>query len=269
MVTDIQLLVDYVRIVFSLLLMTVLSIQDLKSREVSSTLVYTYLCISVFVFVISTLLSELSIELRLFYFIVTMSITTGVLSLLYFYGLVGDGDVYVASAVGLCFTYPDAYKTTLTRQGVLPPSLVILLYSTMASILLSFINLLANLSRHREELEGIPLQYRILLPLVAFPIKIEDYLSGRYKYVYPIQIFEIDETGNVKTCFRLLVNLDKEYKNHIKDLVARGLLKGDQHLWVTYGLPMILFINIGLIAFLVLGDKPLLHLLRLIVGSPL
>lgn len=254
-------LISYMRLFVTIAVLSILSIQDVKNREISSTLVYSYLGFSIVVFIIHSITNDLSFDLKLFYSLVSFASTTGVFLALYFVGLVGDGDVYVSSALGICFTYPDAYTITIVGEGVFPPPLIIILYSTSVSLLLMISYLITNIFKNRDEIRRVPFKYRLILPLVAKAVKIGDYIEGKYKYFYPLEILRIDAENKLSTEFRLFVELREDYRMYLKDLVRKGLIHKDDRIWVTYGLPMILYMYIGFILFVLLGDRPLLILL--------
>lgn len=136
-----------------------------------------------------------------------------------------------------------------------------MLYSSIAPVTLVFINLVANLSRHIDKIKEIPGCYKLIIPLVARPVRLGDYLSERLRYYYPIEEFELDREGFLRKRFKIMSGLDKRHREYISDLLLKGIVSENHHIWVTYGLPMIFLIYIGLLILILLGDRPILYIL--------
>lgn len=115
---DYHYLLVYSRLLSSLAFLGLLGVQDLKRREVSPSIVFMYLGVSASLFVFSTVTLRMPAEQKLLYSLVSLTVTLGAFISLYMRGLVGNGDVYVSSAIGLCFSYPDIYSVTFAGRGV-------------------------------------------------------------------------------------------------------------------------------------------------------
>ncbi|MEM4005181.1 MAG: prepilin peptidase, partial [Desulfurococcaceae archaeon] len=129
-------LVEIVKIVSTLITLVVLSIQDWRTRELDGRIVYSYLMLSILMFFTSTMISHLPLETLLFYTFFSVVTTSGLFILLYITGLAGDGDVYVATSLGLMFPYITSYKFTLQRIGLLPPCMVVVFYASAFALVL-------------------------------------------------------------------------------------------------------------------------------------
>lgn len=262
MLGDVFTLLAYAKLFISLIVLGVLGIQDLRSRNISPHIVYVYVGFSISIFIVSSIITPLNSILKIFYSFISLLVTLGAFTLLYMYNLVGDGDVYVSSAIGLCFSYPDIYDVTLIKHGTLPPSLVILLYSSVVPAIYMLVNLVVNIIKHIDKIHETPSWYRVVFPLIARPVRIRDYLEGGLRNHYPLEIFELDERkGRLNRYFTISSSLSEDLEKRIRDLVSKGLISENQYIWVTYGLPMVFLMFIGLIVFIAVGDKPVLMLL--------
>jgi len=70
--------------------------------------------------------------------------------------------------------------------------------------------------------------------------------------MYPLEDFEITDDGNKKRKLLVYPNYDER-----EDIIARlkeNILNQESEVWVTPGLPFLIFITIGLIVALIYGD---------------
>jgi Archaeal Peptidase A24 C-terminus Type II. len=125
-------------------------------------------------------------------------------------------------------------------------------------------NVLLVIMRYKGALEKLPRGYRIIVPLLGRPVKIRDYLNGKFKHYYPLQSFTIDgEKLTVK--FRLVTGVNNAEIDDLRSIVERELLNPDDYIWITPGLPFILYLLIGFTLVLLVGDKPLLTLISRVI----
>lgn len=253
-------LVDLVKVVSTLIALGVLSIQDLKTRELSALLVYAYLFTSIALFAISVIVSDMVLPLLIIYAAFSLMASAGLFTVLFKLGLVGDGDVYVSLALGLTFSYPSLYRFTLSPTGILPPSLVVILYAALTSMALMLVNAIVVFTKYRSLLSALSAKHKVFLPLISKPVKLRDYLSGKLRHYFPIQTFTVSSSGVVVE-YKLLTRVDVDEVSKLKQLLDRGLLSPEIYIWVTPGIPFIFHLFLGVVALIVFGDKPLVHLL--------
>ncbi|MEM1830432.1 MAG: A24 family peptidase C-terminal domain-containing protein [Desulfurococcaceae archaeon] len=258
-------LVEIVKIVSTLITLVVLSIQDWRTRELDGRIVYSYLMLSILMFFTSTMISHLPLETLLFYTFFSVVTTSGLFILLYITGLAGDGDVYVATSLGLMFPYITSYKFTLQRIGLLPPCMVVVFYASAFALVLMIANSTWVLIRYRDAVSRIPLKYKFIIPLIGRPVRIREYLRGKYKYYYPLQFFEVRNEG-VLVYFKLFTSINSKEVSSLHNLINKGLLSMDDYIWITPGLPFILYLLIGFILMLVFADKPILFIISKIIS---
>ncbi|MEM4487778.1 MAG: A24 family peptidase C-terminal domain-containing protein [Desulfurococcaceae archaeon] len=257
---------EVVKMFLSIAILFVLGIQDLKSRELSETIVYLFLCCSLIGFIVSTfILGSMQPILRLAYATISLLVTIGVFLTLYKLNLIGDGDLYISTSLGLMFPYPITYRATLVRTGILPPSLIIVLYASMLGIIFSAINAVIVISRHKESLDAMPTKIKMIIPFIAKPVKLIDYLEGKVKHCHPIQVFKV-VNGKVISEYKFLIDINQDINEEVKDLINKGSLSPNIYLWVTPGLPYVFHLLLGLIMLFILGDSPVLLLIFKLFG---
>jgi preflagellin peptidase FlaK len=190
----------------------------------------------------------------------SLTIAPALFTLLYVKGLMGLGDVYVATGLSLSFTYPVLFNETgLPGTPVTaPPIILIILYACASVIIYSIGKALYIAARHRDLLKGLKPAEKILLPIIAKPMTVEEYLGTRF--FYPLTIIE-EDGGAVKQRVRLSYDVEKEdYREHqarLKTLVEKGVVKPETRIWVSHGIPFLTLMLLGFAIFIVLGDKPL------------
>lgn len=263
-VSSFEVALNLSKLVISVVMLAILGVQDLKSRELNARFVHIYLFSSATAFIVSTFFVEDIPPIgRLIYSAFSLVTCGGLLALLYKIGLVGNGDVYVSTALGLMFPYPSAYKLTLASAGILPPSLVIMLYASLLGALFAAINAVIVTSRYRAVLSKVPGKIKLVLPFIARPIKLIEYVEGRARHYIPVQAFRVIN-GRVVSEYSLITNLSRG-PDELKALVSRGVLSPDTYVWLSPGLPFVFYLFIGLVAMAILGDKPVILLLLMLV----
>jgi len=255
-------ILEYAKIVFTLLFLARFSIEDYRKREVNDPEVYAYVAGSAVFYALSTLIiiSNLPPAYTAVYTALSITIAPVLFTLLYLKGLMGLGDVYVATGLSLTFTYPVLFNETGLpgTPAIAPPVILIILYACASIIIYSAGKALHILTRHRDMLKNLSLTEKILLPIIAKPMTVREYLETRF--LYPLTVFE-EEAGAVKQKIRLSYDVEKEdYREHqarLKTLVEKGLVSPEAKIWVAHGIPFLTLLLLGFTTYLVLGDKPL------------
>ncbi|MEM0470542.1 MAG: A24 family peptidase C-terminal domain-containing protein [Desulfurococcaceae archaeon] len=264
---NLSLLVDAVRVAATLLALGVLSIEDLRTRELSARIVHAYLAVTTALFIVSFITGSGSFTLLVVYAAFSLLVSAGLFTSLYKLGLVGDGDVYVAIALGLALFYPSIYRFTLPLEGMLPPSLVAIFYAALTSMFLMLVNAVRVLAKYRGVLSALSTKYKIILPFVSRPVKLREYLNGVLKHHFPVQEFTVSGT-EVLVRYRLLARIDEDQASVLRKLVDQGVLSEETYIWVSPGIPFIFHLFLGVLLLLVLGDVPLVHLLMKLFSRP-
>jgi preflagellin peptidase FlaK len=255
--------VEALKTTVSLIVLLVLSIQDYRTRELDARIVYLYLAFSICISLASFLTVEIPTLLKLFYYIVSLSTTGGLFFILYKSGLIGDGDLYTTVSLGFLFPLPSTYQFTIYNppgSGILPPSIMIVLYGSISVIILMIVNATFVLVKYKFIVARTPLKYAVILPFLGKPVRVSDYVEGKYRHYYPLQYYRV-VNGGVVVEYKLVTRVLGEDGKDVSSLLERGFVKPEDYIWVSPGIPFILYLLVGFIMLLILGDYPLIAIL--------
>ncbi|MEM1611661.1 MAG: A24 family peptidase C-terminal domain-containing protein, partial [Sulfolobales archaeon] len=155
-------------------------------------------------------------------------------------GMMGLADPIAMAIVALLIPKPPGYL-------LLPPSLVILALSTISMVMglvipISILNL-RSMGEIRRRCGS--LYKAVIVHMTGFPIRAERFIATRF--LYPL-IYPNLENGSIIWRCRESFDIDEDpsiYRGAIRELIEKGLLKGDERIYVTWGVPYILFILLG------------------------
>lgn len=232
----------------------ILGYYDLKSRNIPDALVYSYLATGLVVFSVNTayMFGHLPLLFLLAYPVFSSLVTTLPLYILYRFRYVGDGDVFVVLATGLVLSYPSTYCGTVQRFGIIPPGLVVLLYSSFVVVARIVYDVLVNLIKYRTHVQRLPGIYKFIVPLLARPARVSDLRSGTCGHVFVVEFFE-EVNGQIKRSFRFAPKIADE--NDLRRAMAILERYRVEYVWVTPAHPFVSCMFMGLVLFAVLGDS--------------
>ena len=174
-----------------------------------------------------------------------------VLTLIAFAGLtlvclIGLGDLVAYAAVVAAWPW---------GWSLLPLPLTTLLYYALASLTLMAYNIAANLldPEARRALKREPLARRLYLLLTARLVPVEKILGGSWW----IPLIEGGER-------RVVCSTEVDPSDVVREAIEKGMLRKEDRVWATWGIPALPLMLIGLLAALAIGDKPILYLLRVL-----
>jgi preflagellin peptidase FlaK len=247
-------IVQYLSVFVTLVFFALASVFDLRTREVPDWvwLVYgpiglTLTAIWLFLNSSETLLAVLSIGLT----------TLLSIALLYF-GVFGGADAKAIICLGI--TLPLAPSSYVTLVGYVQPffPVVVVIMGFVCSVSVVFwIGLRNLLSRSRghnlfEGLDNESLPTRVLAALTGYPTDISRLRSSFY--LYPIEEVVEDTTGAHRR-FHLFFSAETDRDQMISDFTnSLGKVGSPSRVWVSPGLPMLLFMFVGLVITLITGD---------------
>ncbi len=171
-------------------------------------------------------------------------LTLGVFAGLALLCMVGLGDLVAYAAV--VAAWPWGWR-------LLPLPLTTLLYYALASLTLTAYNVAANLldPRARKALAEEPLGKRLYLLLTARLMPVERILQGSWW----LPLIEEGEK-------RVVCSVDVEPRDVVREALEKGVLRRGGYVWATWGIPALPLMLAGLLAAIILGDKPILRLLH-------
>jgi prepilin signal peptidase PulO-like enzyme (type II secretory pathway) len=250
---DAPLALELLAEVLCLIALSYASYLDVKFREVEPAYWYAWLRIlaplgfAEAYTLYKTGFSALTPRQFTLYVAVSNTAAIGVAYGAYAAGLLGGGDVLAVALVSLA--------DPIITRSILVPSLLSLLYGSLAALLVTLYFCTLNLSRNRGLLQELARRKGAFTALKAcftsYPARVGEALSKGWLYPATWEVGEYN-----------LVEADPpEILSQLAE--ERGF---EETVWVTLGLPQVLFIAIGFTLSLIIGDKPLQALLTLIKG---
>ncbi len=229
----------------TLLALSAASIMDYKYREVEPAYWYAVLRIAIPLGALYMIACKPPLPLRVYLGMDAAAL--GIAAAAYLAGLLGGGDVLAVAVIA---------AATPARLGELVvPSMLALLYGGLAAALIPLAYCVLNVSRYRGLLARLARERGAARALQAcfsaVPVRVSEAL--RRPWLYPAS-WEVGERYSI---------VEANPPDMLAEIAAeRGL---DAVIWVTPGLPLVVFITIGYIATLVLGDKPLTLIIQAIL----
>jgi len=233
------------RVVLSIAMLCYASYRDVKTREVSDAVWILFggigVLINGYAIISGTLIwNTLLIAVG---FSAIFSLLTGYL------GFFGGADILAFIVISFLnpVTPQVGFNLILFRPLLFPLSVIT--NSVLIAASSVFVVLVVNIATTRNHFEGYT-------PTSPFT-KIILLLTGRRKEIcnvkgppfeYPLE--KINEDGSVSLFIRSNFLDDKAASDTFYELKSRG----KSHVWVSYGLPFLLFLTIGFFSALILGD---------------
>jgi len=231
------------------------SVFDLKTREVPDWVWMGYGPIGLVLTLIGLSLNSSYLILAIF----SVGMTTLLSFALLYFGLFGGADAKAIICLGM--TLPLIPSTYGTLVGYVHPffPIVVVVMGFVCSISVAFWLGLRNLSSRLREgarmFEGLrhePWWTKLLAALTGYQTDVSRLRST--VYLYPIEEVVEDSTGAHRR-FRLFFSAEADREQMVSDFVkSLDKVGSPSRVWVSPGLPMLLFMFIGLIITLTAGD---------------
>jgi len=262
-------ILDSARVLLSLSFLSYASWSDWKNREVSNKV---WIVFAPLAFALTTVQYVLFAQWLLFYYAVCFAVTFVLSTVLFYAGAFGGADAKALICLALALPYYPVYLLpNLTFfSSILPLPITVFSNAVLLAAFSAVYALLRNsLWKLRTEaklfagFENESVWRKILVLITGY--KVELATLERSAHVYPLEDIAAKETGEDER--RLLVFPKDETRETI---VARILSAGREgkiqnDVWITPGLPLLIFITAGLIIALLFGDIVWLFL-RLILA---
>jgi preflagellin peptidase FlaK len=260
-----QEILSAARVAVSLAFLIYASWSDYKTREVTNKVWAVYAPIALALSFIEFIFFA---PAALPFFGLSAGVTIGFAFLLFYTGAFGGADskAFMCIALALPF-FPSMIFTPLLVGGLSPLSQVIFPITILSNaVLLAALSALYLLTRNlaRKASAGKPLfegtlaqeslgkKILVLLTGQKFPIAT---LRAKW-HIYPMEDITLDENGENVPKRKLLMVPKDEGRDEIIQRLSKAAEEGkiDSKVWATPGLPMLIFVTIGLVVALTLGD---------------
>ena len=246
---------EYVSVIITLVVLTFASISDLRTREVSDKLWLVYGPVGFALTIYRTLMEP---QVLLF-----TAISIGISILLafavVFFGLSGGADAKALICLGLTVPLPPRVMTP--ALGFVHPffPVVVFIVAYIASLSVMAWILARNLilfSKVRSEmfagLEREPTWKKCLAFITGYPTQISVLRSTFY--LYPMEKVVEDRDG-VRRAFQVYSNADVDREQLLSEFdVSMKKVGSPSTVWVTPGLPLLVFMLVGVVIALTVGD---------------
>jgi preflagellin peptidase FlaK len=258
-----QALLSAMKILVSLVFLTYSSWSDYRTREVSNRVWLLYGPAALILSLAEFVLYEPS---RLPFFGLSFGLTAFIAFVLFYSGGFGGADSKALMCIALALPFiPEITSVPLLSSGISPLSQIFfpltvfsngVLLAAASALYLFFYNIIWHIRNKQKLFEGSlsheSFGKKILVLITGYraPIaKIEEKW-----HVYPMEKI-VDETETpIKRKFVIVPKEEgrTEIMSHLSNAVKSGKING--HVWATPGLPLLIFLTIGLILALVFGD---------------
>ena len=252
-------ILDGARIILCFSFLIYASIRDYKSREVSNTVwaIMGPLALAITGFQFLVFSSE-PLQLIISY-VLSFAITSGLAISIFYFGGFGGADAKALMCIALALpVYPGYLLSKPT--GFVSPLFPITIFTN--SVLLGalsvfyalFRNLLWKLRNNGDVFDGLEtesLGHKILALFTGYKISVSKLEKG---FMYPLEDVQVTEGEEPKR--KLLVFPKDEERDEIVARILKNVEKEklEYGVWVTPGLPLLIYITLGLLIALTYGD---------------
>ncbi len=244
-----------IRLTSAIILFTYASWSDWKYREIDDKIWMIMTLIGLISIIIELTTTHInSYELILMIISIALSFTIGFT--LFYLDLFGGADSKALMALSILIpTSRHIGLRNYNSHPIIPLAMLnnSIILSLSVSILILIKNLIDIIEGEKifEEIENINLLKKILIIITSYRIPIEKLRSK--KFIYPIEEISI-HNGKIKrqVKIRIGISFGEEELEKILEYADKGLISGK--IWVTPGLPMIIFIFLGFIISILFGD---------------
>ena len=253
------------RVAVTLVFLIYASWSDYKTREVSNRVWAIYAPIALALSLAELLLYESS---QLWLFGLSVGLTVGFALLLFYSGGFGGADSKALMCIAMALPFfPQALLTPILPGGLSPLSQTLfpvtilsnaVLIAAASAVYLLLRNLARKATTRKPLFEGTLAQESIgkkILVLVTGQKFSISTLKAKW-HVYPMEDIAQEENGENALKRKLVIVPKDEGRDEIVARLSEAAEAGkiDSKVWATPGLPMLIFITVGLVIALSLGD---------------
>jgi len=247
--------VEWAALLVSVGALVVASVSDLKTREVSNRVWLVYGPLALLLFIARTVFSLVDLRILLD-LLVSASVTIVVAFLLFQFGTMGGADSKALMCLGLALPVPPGIISSWWQAPfpLYPYPVSILANSFLLSIASGVFILARNLVKgtNFQGFERESILRKVMVLFTSYKTSFSILQSSNY--LYPAEQVDLVEAKPVRH-FRLLSSAEEERGKLVSSLEnykAQGLFSDG--VWVTPGLPHLVFLTASLVTVLLVGD---------------
>ena len=255
------------KIILSLTFLVYASWSDYKTREVSNRVWAIYAPLALLLTLTELFIFEHDFLLKIFLFGLNFSITAAFAIILFYSGGFGGADskALMCIALALPFSTEILFKPIFAlgvspiSQNLFPLTIFSnsVLFAAISGLYMILRNLFQRAKTGRKLFEGSlrneSIGKKILVMITGYKIPIAN-LEEKW-HVYPMEDIE-QEDSEIPLKRKLVVMPKDEGRDEIVERLSKAISNGkiSAQVWATPGLPMLIFVTIGLIVTLLMGD---------------
>lgn len=249
-------ILDGARVILSLTILTYASWSDWKNREVSNRV---WIVFAPAAFALTAVQYVVFEQHLLFYFVLSFTITSVIATALFYAGAFGGADAKALMCLALALPNPIYLLPSVAFFSPILPLTVFsnaVLLAVFTVVYALFRNALWKIRKDARLFEGFENESawrKILALATGYKVQLAT-LEKKNAHVYPLEDYTIKETGGDERRL-LLFPKDETQETIVARLLSAGREgKIQDGVWVTPGLPLLIFITAGLVIALLFGD---------------
>lgn len=254
------------RVLLSLFFLVLSSWQDMKKREVSNKIWAVYGPAGLVLLVMQFFFGSGSVrEGDLILWLASFGLTTTVALILFYTGFFGGADSKALICLAIALpVYPSFVIKHVTTYVFFFP-LAVLVNSVLGASLLTIIIVCYNLSQVLrkeklfEELENEPFWTKAIAFATGFRVNAEKMKGSSFYFL--LEQFSREEKGIIRR-LKVTPRLDDDPQKEAQQKEILNEIHGK--IWVTPGLPFLVFVTAGFIVALIAGDFTSWLILRIV-----
>ena len=259
-----QTILAAAKVTLSIALLLYASWSDYKTREVSNRVWAFYAPLALALSLAELLLYD---PAKLPFFGLSFGVTAAFAILLFYTSAFGGADSKALMCIALALPFfPETLFTPFFASGISPlaqnlfPLTIFsnaVLFAAASCIYMLLRNLLWRTKTKRKIFEGTleaeSIGKKIIVLITGYKVSVAK-LKEKW-HVYPMEDVE-EENGETPLKRKLVVMPKDEGRTEIVERLSKAVNSGkiNDYVWATPGLPMLIFVTIGLIAALLIGD---------------
>ena len=252
--------------------------RDYKTREVSNRVWVIYGPIALALSLSELLFFEPSQLLHLSFYGLSVGVTVGLAFLLFYTSGFGGADSKAFMCIALALPFaPIALSMPILTEGLSPIAqyiypITILGNSVFFAAATAVYMVLRNVVWHKKNgvqmfpgtLASESVGKKFLAVITGYHMRVE---TLKKKHMFPMEDLE-EQTENLGKRKLVVFPQDEEAQDKAIERLSNAVQSGkiDAYVWATPGLPMLIFVTLGLIVALTFGDIVWL-LVRLVLGA--
>jgi len=250
-------LIAVVEYSITLLFLIPFAIYDYKRRDIPDKLVYLFLASSVILGILAytDVAPALPITAVGLYFFISVVPLPLVLLVLAELKLMGFADFFVVLSLSIMYGIPMRYPILLASTNIpIPPiSFYVLINALILQVIVHYSITVARVLRHGFKLPGgLGVLDKAYLLIAGWPVRVGEVVDKEY-YTPLLVPFEREPGGVEWRITRSTRIEDPGLRSRVREFLEKGLLSRDEIIWASYGHPLVTYIAVGFIVYILLG----------------